>query len=177
MTISPFQWYLFHRQTRQTPQDIHVDPCWPCNHVFCVSISVDTTICERPTRVFTITHQEEPPTKLKGKDFLLKSELWSTYWNCAISCFEHIPIGSMYCIFTYIYHQNLPNVGKYTIHGSCGILYFTQVCFFAECSRHTITLVIIPHVCHIFNHLYLCHLPPSNRLWWVFFRLRVRSNP
>ena len=23
-------------------------------------------------------------------------------------------------IFTYIYHKNQPNVGKYTIHGSCG---------------------------------------------------------
>ena len=26
----------------------------------------------------------------------------------------------MYGIFTYIYHQNQPNVGKYTIHGSYG---------------------------------------------------------
>ena len=26
--------------------------------------------------------------------------------------------GSMYGIFTYIYHKNQPNVGKYTIHGS-----------------------------------------------------------
>ena len=32
-----------------------------------------------------------------------------------------IPRGSMYGIFTYIYHINLPNVGKYTIHGSSGI--------------------------------------------------------
>ena len=30
------------------------------------------------------------------------------------------PIGSRYGIFTYIYHQNQPNVGKYTIHGSYG---------------------------------------------------------
>jgi len=27
------------------------------------------------------------------------------------------PIPSMYGIFTYIYHKNQPNVGKYTIHG------------------------------------------------------------
>ena len=33
-----------------------------------------------------------------------------------------IPIGSMYGIFTYIYHTNQPNVGKYTIHGWCGIV-------------------------------------------------------
>ena len=32
-----------------------------------------------------------------------------------------IPIGSMYGIFAYICHQNQPNVGKYTIHGSYGI--------------------------------------------------------
>ena len=30
------------------------------------------------------------------------------------------PIGSMYGIFTYIYHKNQPNVGKYAIHGSYG---------------------------------------------------------
>ena len=35
-----------------------------------------------------------------------------------------IPIGSMYGIFTYIYHKNQPNVGKYTIHGSYGISLF-----------------------------------------------------
>ena len=30
----------------------------------------------------------------------------------------------MYGIFTYIYHKNQPNVGKYTIHGSYGLYYF-----------------------------------------------------
>ena len=30
------------------------------------------------------------------------------------------PIGSMYGIFPYIYHQHQLNVGKYTIHGSYG---------------------------------------------------------
>ena len=30
------------------------------------------------------------------------------------------PIGSMYGIFTYIYHKSQPNVGRYTIHGSYG---------------------------------------------------------
>ena len=30
------------------------------------------------------------------------------------------PIRSMYGRFTYIYHKNQPNVGKYTIHGSYG---------------------------------------------------------
>ena len=32
-----------------------------------------------------------------------------------------IPIGSMYGILTYIYHENQPNLGKYTLHGSYGI--------------------------------------------------------
>ena len=32
-----------------------------------------------------------------------------------------VPIGSMYGIFTYIYHKFKPNVGKYTIHGSYGV--------------------------------------------------------
>ena len=31
------------------------------------------------------------------------------------------PIGSMYGTFTYIYHINQPNVGKYTIHDSLGL--------------------------------------------------------
>ena len=45
-------------------------------------------------------------------------------WRLGLS----LPIGSMYSIFTYIYHKNQPNVGKYTIHGSyrlwdsCGLM-------------------------------------------------------
>ena len=35
--------------------------------------------------------------------------------------YTKLPIGSMYGIFTYIYHNNQPNVGKYTIHGSYGL--------------------------------------------------------
>ena len=34
----------------------------------------------------------------------------------------YLPIGSMYGIFTYIYHKNQPYVGKYTIHGWYGYL-------------------------------------------------------
>ena len=32
-----------------------------------------------------------------------------------------LPIPSMYGIYTYIYHKNQPNVGKYTIHGWYGL--------------------------------------------------------
>ena len=37
--------------------------------------------------------------------------------NSEIEKLRFEPIGSMYGIFTYIYHTNQPNVGKYTIHG------------------------------------------------------------
>ena len=36
------------------------------------------------------------------------------------------PKGSMYGIFSYIYHKNEPNVGKYTIHGSYGYVWVTS---------------------------------------------------
>ena len=39
--------------------------------------------------------------------------------------FEPFPIVSMYGIFSYIYHKNQPNVGIYTIHGSCGFVWCT----------------------------------------------------
>ena len=38
--------------------------------------------------------------------------------ECFRSFLGHIPCHP--CIFTYIYHKNHPNVGKYTIHGSYG---------------------------------------------------------
>ena len=34
-----------------------------------------------------------------------------------------LPIPSMYDIFTYIFHKNQSNVGKYTIHGWYGLVY------------------------------------------------------
>ena len=34
------------------------------------------------------------------------------------------PIGSMYGIYTYIYHKNQLNVGIYTIHGSYGYMLY-----------------------------------------------------
>ena len=37
-----------------------------------------------------------------------------------------LPIGSMYGIFTYIYHKNQPNVVKYTIHGSYGLGFYPK---------------------------------------------------
>ena len=40
---------------------------------------------------------------------LLHAAEWT--WNL-------LPIGSMYGVCSYIYHQNQQHVGKYTIHGS-----------------------------------------------------------
>ena len=42
-------------------------------------------------------------------------------------CVCTYPRGSMYGLYTYIYHTDQPNVGKYTIHGSYG---YVCVCFF-----------------------------------------------
>ena len=36
----------------------------------------------------------------------------------------------MYGIFAYIYHKNQPNVAKYTIHGSWGVM--EEFLFFSE---------------------------------------------
>ncbi len=65
------------------------------------------------------------------------SPRWTTSWKnsweavekpffklgmCQVISQMPIPIGSMYSIFTYIYHKIQLNVGKYTIHGSYGII-------------------------------------------------------
>ena len=49
-----------------------------------------------------------------------KKKLTTILKLLALQSHELYPIGSMYGIFTYIYHKNQPNVGKYTIRGSCG---------------------------------------------------------
>ena len=56
-----------------------------------------------------------------------------------------IPIGSMYCIFTYIYHKNQPHVGKYTIHGWYGI-YWYQI-HVPFCGIYRIHMHLISHSC------------------------------
>ena len=44
---------------------------------------------------------------------------WGLIWNN--HGYQLVPRGSMYGIFTYIYHKNHPNVGRYTIHGWYGV--------------------------------------------------------
>ena len=55
---------------------------------------------------------------LKHISFEISFQKMSFYQN---------PRGSMYGIFTYIYHINQPIVGKYTIHGSYGKIKHTQL--------------------------------------------------
>ena len=45
-----------------------------------------------------------------------------SHWEMSHNKKSSNPIGSMYGIYTYIYHKNQPNVSKYTIHGSSGNL-------------------------------------------------------
>ena len=46
-----------------------------------------------------------------------------------------IPIPSMYGIFTYIYHENQPNVDKYAINGWYGIMYTYRFPDFFLCDK------------------------------------------
>ena len=87
-----------------------------------------------------------------------------------------IPIGSMYGIFTYIYHKLKPNVGKYTIHGSYGI------CRVSKKNRNTRRVhhqeMQDSHLpgCNFSslpkrkNYEYVAHLPGMHPFVWCIFR-------
>ena len=44
-------------------------------------------------------------------------------------------------IFTYIYHKNQPDVGKYTIHGSSGYVYGQDLTFAPLCNATSFGMV------------------------------------
>ena len=71
---------------------------------------------------------------------------WSLEDMEAFSSGFSYPWGSMYGIFTYIYHKNQPNVGKYTIHGSFG---YVCVGFEFESDRHFFRKTIILSSCRL----------------------------
>ena len=78
------------------------------------------------------THAPKTKTSLCGKIvFFLEIELFlDRYFQVPAVCFEEctklVPIG-LYSLFTYIdSHKNQPNVGTYSIHGSCGVVSFQQ---------------------------------------------------
>ena len=88
------------------------------------------------------------------------------------------PIGSMYGIVTYIYHQNQLNVGKYTIHGSYG---YMNGCWFLWVNE-----IPVPWMHHGLESTQWCpppKKPPSlpeglfeadffqKGFWWVLFVL------
>ena len=94
-----------------------------------------------------------------------------------------IPIGSMYGMFTYIYHKNKPNVGIYTIHGSYAGYYFSQgsIHMFkrAPCGlpRNTVgfTITWIPRARLTSRR----HRKPSigNWFWYDFLDHQNKSHP
>ncbi len=64
-----------------------------------------------------------------------------TIWNIVANQY---PIGSMYGIFTYIYHQKQPNVGKYTIHGSYGYFHI-HVTHLPSCYTYNTCVSYLPY--------------------------------
>ena len=74
------------------------------------------------------------------------------------------PWGSMYGIFPYIYHENQPNVGKYTIHGSYG---FSRIQF------DVISFVLL----YVFlNVVYFVQIWVKMSLHIVHFKYVLKSN-
>ena len=58
-------------------------------------------------------------TETKENKWLTRADCWRLVYTQKLH--SSMPIGSMYGIFTYIYHKTQPNVDKYTIHGSYGM--------------------------------------------------------
>ena len=83
------------------------------------SVTVRTNCCTVCTGCTGSTNCKEctcsPPS------FVLSRFAIEGFWKKNLS--TSIPIGSMYGIFTYIWVIDGVNVGKYSIHGSYGIVY------------------------------------------------------
>ena len=74
----------------------------------------------RENRLIDIQHGWENCENAHGR-----IHTWYLFFTDFLLCFLFFlpyPIGSMYGIFTYIYHKNQPTVGEYIIHGSFGYL-------------------------------------------------------
>ena len=88
------------------------------------SRKVNTT--KNPIMTFSETMTKNHNVGMKGREYALANDHGNgqpTISRRQYPIFQlkkapiALPIGSMYGIFTYIYHKNQPNVGKYTIHG------------------------------------------------------------
>ena len=84
-----------------------------------------------------------------------------TSWNTN-SYYVYIPRYSMYGIFTYCYHKNWPNVGKYTIHWASGIyIYIFIMNNYTTLEYNSITLIFAPSP----------SLGHCQGYWWVWITL------
>ena len=87
--------------------------------------------CEHLGLIGIYNHIKLPQTDLAPENgwFGRRSFPAGMSWNAGVKCSDHggyiiyifskislYPIPSMYVIFTYIYHKDQPNVGKYTLH-------------------------------------------------------------
>ena len=86
---------------------------------------------------------------------------------------EPEPIASVYGIFTYIFHKNQPNVGKYTIHGCyVEILLFQHMFFrckdprcesFSEQNLSSIHTVILVHLPELYGMIFVITITPPQK--------------
>ena len=80
-----------------------------------------------------------------------------------------VPIPSMYGIFTYIYHENQPNVGKYTIHGSSNPMQFIYCSQNRSAnSKHTILMLEGCTRLVLRTHKAWCNFTQGFQWEWVY---------
>ena len=83
-----------------------------------------TVALKRPCPTSPIVFQNQPDLKITSSRQKAIAQECLNLGSCESVVFGGIntssPIGSMYGIFTYMYHNNQPNVDKKTIHGSYG---------------------------------------------------------
>ena len=107
-------------------------------------------------------------TPWKGHLIITKRSLWitrNTFFTEFLAV-NHPPIGSMYGIFTYIYHKNQPNVGKYTIHGWYGSM-LTNKDFYQQ---HPAVQAMSDEEAEAFSHPESCSSEHREVTGWVFFK-------
>jgi len=88
--------------------------------------STDTTGQQNPHRILRMCLQSKHK-RMTDRTHDVDGVLVGSKCQCCFLLFVEMltyPIGSMYGVFTYIYHKYQPNVGQHTIHGSSGYWYF-----------------------------------------------------
>ena len=106
------------------------------------------------SRHHTWTKHFPKPIRLTGwytvdaSEIRRKRTTSSPFDSIGFSYYIILPIGSMYAIFTYIYHKNHLHVGKYTTHGSYGLYQVVFVPKFLN-HQHWNVLITQTHPTHI----------------------------